>query len=132
LTEKPKNRAAHLAKYAFKPGNRANPGGRPKLPKELAKIRKYISEEVAHIISKYLRMKKVDLIELMKDTDHLPMLDATICSILVRAYKQGDPSKLEFLLTRVIGKVKDVEIIPQSINMPQIVVSLPDNGTIDV
>lgn len=123
--------ATHLKKYHFKKGVSPNPGGRLKIPKELQKIRPYISDELSRIISKYMRMPKIDFQKMMKtESDNMTMLDATICSILAKAYSTGDSTKLDFLLTRVVGKVKEVEVAPiQVSNQPQIIVSLPDNGT---
>lgn len=61
---------------------------------------------VALIISHYLG-QNADQVDETLQSRTAPMLDVTLCSIIQRAARDGDQSKLEFLLNRVIGKVAD-------------------------
>lgn len=94
----------------FKPGVSGNPLGSQKMPEEL----RTFGLDVKMAIMKYLLMTKASLQKLViKDEmgipliDSLPMLDAIICSILINAFKTGDVGKIEFLLNRCIGRVKE-------------------------
>lgn len=92
----------------FPKGVSPNPGGKPGLPKALKNVKEFTADEIKRIIAKYMRMAKGDLEATLKDSAKLPMLEAMIASIIANAYKSGDFSKLDFLLNRSIGKVKDV------------------------
>lgn len=61
---------------------------------------------VALIISHYLG-QNADQVEETSVSRTAPMLDVALCAIIMKAAKDGDQSKLEFLLNRVIGKVAD-------------------------
>lgn len=114
----------------FQKGQSGNPGGRPKLSPELKAIKVFTPEEVERIIAKYMRLSKGKLQRLLKeDSDDLPMFEALVCSILAKAYKTGDYSKVEFLLLRTVGKVKDKEVIDieSTSAAANVTIMLPDN-----
>lgn len=84
----------------FKKGQSGNPGGRPKLPKHLRKVKDWVPLEMRRTIIMYLRMSKAKLEALLKESHKLPMFEALIASIIANAYKTGDLAKFEFLLNR--------------------------------
>lgn len=90
----------------FVKGQSGNPAGRPPMPKELQNVRKLSPSYIKIVISKLCNMGKEDLEKYLKD-NRTPMVEITIGAILVKATAEGDYSRLNFLLDRSIGKVKD-------------------------
>ncbi len=92
----------------FKKGQASNPnsGRKPTSPemKEARKINRAIFEEV---LNKYLYVPVYELEEFLIDKNNLS-LDSLVVSILNEAIKKGDQVRLNFVLDRLLGKVKDV------------------------
>lgn len=80
----------------WKPGVSPNPGGRPK--SLLTK------DKVKGILGKFADMTLQDLENLVKDPQS-KMLEIMVASIMVKAAKDGDFSRLNFILDRSIGRV---------------------------
>lgn len=92
--------------WQFKPGRSGNPGGRPK---DLL-----TSDQVSAIIGRLTRLNYDALKSLAKEPKSTtPMIEVIVASILVEAADKGDYSRLESLLTRAIGKVKDISEVHQ-------------------
>ncbi len=102
-------------KPRWQPGVSANPGGRPKLPEHLKAIASLSQHEVTKIVSRYARMTRSELQAAAQSAD-TPMLEVAIASIFAQSAKNGDYSRLAFLLDRAIGKVPTVEIAPDTIS----------------
>lgn len=106
------------ARTQFKPGNNANPKGRPKLPPELkvkARESPLITRlEIKNIIDKYMAMSPAEIQEAVRNPK-IRIIELTIAKIASEAVRTGDTSKLNFLLDRHVGKVKDE--IEQSITV---------------
>lgn len=83
----------------FKPGQSGNPSGKPK--------GLLSTDEIASLMAKFCRLTRDELQGIVQDPKS-SMIEITVASILAKAAKDGDYSRLEFLLTRSIGKVKDV------------------------
>lgn len=103
----------------FKPGNRASVGkGRPKVPDELkAKIRDnplLTRDDFRFIIDKYMKLS-TSAIQQEIQNPNLPAVEIMIAKIVAEGIKSGDTSKLNFLLDRHVGKVK--EVIEQDITV---------------
>lgn len=91
----------------FKPGQSGNPNGRPKLPDDIRQIRKVNKTEIERVMNKFLSMTKSEISQLVNDQD-TPALEIMLASIIVKATTHGDHQRLNFILDRLVGKVKDV------------------------
>ena len=93
-------------KGQFKKGQSGNPGGMPKLPEDIKEARKLNQIELERIINKYLHMSREEVQNVLKSSD-VPMMEAMVASIVSKAASGGDHLRLDFILNRIIGKVKD-------------------------
>lgn len=83
----------------FKPGVSGNPSGKPK---GLLTV-----DQVSAMMGRFCHLTRDELHKVVSDPKST-MLEVTVASILAKAAKDGDYSRLEFLLQRSVGKVKDV------------------------
>jgi hypothetical protein len=93
-------------KPPFPPGVSGNPSGRPKTPPDILEARKLTQNELERIVNKFLYLDRAAIAELVK-TPGTPMIELVVASILAQAAQKGDQQRLEFVLQRMIGKVKD-------------------------
>lgn len=97
----------------FQKGQVANPGGRRKLPDDIKEARKVTQDELERSINRAVFSTRAELAALVKDPG-TRMLDVMVASIVAQASQKGDQQRLDFLLNRMIGKVKDrIEVKPQ-------------------
>lgn len=97
----------------FKPGWEGG-NGRPRVPEDIKEARKITTIEVERILTELMSMSPSELVQI-KQNPKSTMLELMIHSILVNAVNKGDQQRLDFLLQRLIGKVKekiDIEINP--------------------
>lgn len=106
----------------FKPGQSGNPAGKPPMPPELKAIKALTPGFVKMIIAKFARMSKEEMGQLLMKppgSEGAPnMMEIMIGSIVAKAAQDGDYSRLNFLLDRSIGKVKeqvDITVAPKMI-----------------
>ena len=90
----------------WKKGQSGNPGGKPKIPDDIKETRSLNQYELERIINRYLHMTKGELVAAIKN-DATPMMEVTVASIVLKAASGGDHLRLDFILNRLIGKVKD-------------------------
>lgn len=90
----------------FAPGQSGNPNGRPPLPAEIKEARKFNKLEVERVFDKFLGLSEAELEKRLTDPE-TPMLEKIVGKIMIEAAKNGDHVKLDFVLNRTIGKVKD-------------------------
>jgi hypothetical protein len=90
----------------FKPGQSGNPNGRPKVPHDILEARKLNQVELERTVNKYLFTDRFSLQKVIKDPS-TKMMDLMVASIMAQAAQKGDQQRLEFILNRLIGKVKD-------------------------
>lgn len=90
----------------FKPGQSGNPGGKAKLPEDIREARKLNQIELERVINKYLYLGHEDFEAEIKRPG-VPMLELMLASIVKAAAQKGDQLRLDFILNRVIGKVKE-------------------------
>ena len=91
----------------FKKGNRANPGGRPKLPEAVRNLKATTQAEAEASLIAMLRMSKEELSAKLNDPK-TSMSELAIGSVIAKAVKEGDQSRLGFVWDRLFGKVKEV------------------------
>jgi hypothetical protein len=99
----------------FKKGQSGNPAGRPGLPRDLRKISKLTPAIVRAVIAKISMLNKKNILEII-ESEETSMIEASIATIYLKAVDQGDYTRMNFLLERSIGKVKeemDINIAPQ-------------------
>ena len=83
----------------WKPGQSGNASGKPK--------GLLTQNEISALIGRFWRLSS-DQLELVLKDPKTTMGEAMIASVMLRAFKDGDFSRVEGLLTRGVGKVKDV------------------------
>ena len=90
----------------FKPGKSGNPGGKPKVPNDLKEARKLNQIELERTVNRYLFADRETLQKAIKNPS-TPVMELMVASIMAQAIRLGDQQRLEFILSRLIGKVKD-------------------------
>lgn len=90
----------------FPKGVSGNPKGSPGLPKDLRDARRLGQLELERAINRLIYLSRAELRAVIENPD-TPMFDITIASIIAQAAQKGDQQRLDFILTRVIGRVKD-------------------------
>ena len=95
----------------FKPGQSGNPSGKRKGGLTV--------DEVSDLMARFCRLSR-DALQAVVEDPKSTMIEITVASILARAAKDGDYSRLEFLLSRSIGKVKDVILHEQEAVVDQL------------
>lgn len=82
----------------YPPGVSGNPAGRAK---------QFLTQDkIMSVIGKFADMTSAQLEEILKSPKS-SMLEITVASILAKAAETGDYSRLEFLFSRSVGKVKE-------------------------
>lgn len=92
----------------FKKGDPATKkGGRKKMPADLSKVKTELSKEILTAkLKKFLLFNREELKSVMEDKK-APMIDVTICSIIAKAATGADHQRLDWVVTRLIGRVPD-------------------------
>lgn len=90
----------------FKKGESGNLNGRPGLPSDLKQIKALKPSFVRNVISKISRMTEGELKAHIKNP-YTTVIDLTISKIFQKSVDSGDYMRLNFLLDRSIGKVKE-------------------------
>jgi len=91
----------------WKPGETGNPHGRPQYPEDIRPLARITKFHIESLLSKYLSVTVDKLKELEKDAS-LRAIDAMVVKVALKAIVQGDVLRMNFLLDRLIGKVKEV------------------------
>lgn len=119
-------------KTRFKPGNNANPIGGAAHSPELRAFKRLTHLEFAEIgqliIEKDL-MKLEEFVRAAKlPNSGISALQVWVASIAIKGIKEGDCTRLDSIMNRVIGKVSErVEHSGVALG-PQVIVNLPSNG----
>ena len=81
-------------------------GGRPRLPEDLRAANKLTKERLNGLLNKYLWMSLED-IQAKMECQETPAMEVMIGSIIKRAIIEGDHRRLDFILDRIVGKVRE-------------------------
>jgi hypothetical protein len=98
-------KAAHLQKHAFKPGQSGNPNGRPKLPADLVEARNYSREELERAVLRIVWASEEAISTELLDPEK-PMIVRIIARMTMNAFVTGDVKTASFLLDRAGFPVK--------------------------
>jgi len=112
-----------------KDDNRASEAGKKSssaLPSDLKIARGLNAIEFEQSLYKYMDMSLEDLVRVEKDPTTTSR-DLAVISILRNAIEKGDNQRLNFLLERTIGKVKDISEVSISSTHKSIVEMLEDD-----
>lgn len=101
----------------FLEGNPGGPG-RPRLPEDLKEARRAVKLEFEQIAQRLIRLPVPEVTRLAKSGE-TSALEAVVATIIVKAWSQGDQTRLNFLLDRLIGPVpKHIELPPPTDDGP--------------
>lgn len=109
---------------AFKKGQSGNPGGRPKTPEDVKELKKLNNIELERIINESLQLSRDQLKKIMADPEST-MLQLVVASLLTQSVNKGDHMRLNFLLERLLGKVKENMSVTGSITIDRPLRELP-------
>lgn len=107
----------HLVPTQFQPGTQGNPGGRPKIPTDIAEARKISQFEFERIVNRFLFGTTEELEKaLAKDAKKkLTAFEALVGGIIQKAIQKKDAKTGEWILARTLGKMRErLEIAPVS------------------
>lgn len=98
-------------------------GGRKKLPEDLKAVKKLSNDMVQRLLAKYCYMTREEIVKVAEDPA-TSALDLIVCKIIVKAVKDGDQKRLDFLFDRTIGKV----LQQMQVDMPKPIIIRRRNG----
>lgn len=113
-------KAAHLQKHAFKPGQSGNPAGRPKTPEDLLEARNFSREQLERAVLRIVWLNEADLATELTDMDK-PIINRIIARIATNAWITGDIKSAGFLLDRAGFPVKK----DTSPSTPELLAAMP-------
>lgn len=90
---------------AFPVGNKLS-NGRPKKDPLIKKAAKFTRTSIEALLTQFLYLNMDELNAVIEDAKR-PTIDHFVAKILQIGIKTGDQQKLNFLLERIIGKVRD-------------------------
>ncbi len=112
----------------FQPGQSGNPNGRPPVSADVLRIRKLTNNEIKEVGSLLLAGRESDLEEMVKNSE-TPILKKWMANVSLMGLKSGDEKRLNAILDRIVGKVKDV--VQVELPRPTIIERL-DGSTIEL
>lgn len=92
--------------HRFKKGQSGNPSGVQALPKEVLRAKATNRVSLEKALQKFLALDRAELQRCLQDP-RATMLELAIGTIVAKAAKDGDQIRLNFILDRLIGKVKE-------------------------
>ena len=111
----------------FKKGQSGNPRGPEPLPEDIKAARKINVVEFERIVNKFLFASKGEVIKVTADPN-TPVLELMVGAIVHKAVIEGDERRLDFILNRLIGKVKEQVEHSAKDGSPLVILTMPRNG----
>lgn len=97
----------HSQLKKIKKGEVRNPGGRAKLPEDIKEMRrKYSKEVIQGLLAHCLDKSVTELEAILKDRDN-KVVDHLVGRVALLGIVNGDPMRFNFILDRLIGRVKE-------------------------
>jgi hypothetical protein len=87
-------------------GRSGNPAGRKKLPEDVKQIKAMRKSDLDIIFTRHSVRSLNDLVEFLKNGEN-PALEMLVARVMIEGIKKGDHQKMDALLNRMIGKVKE-------------------------
>lgn len=114
---------------AWKKGQSGNPNGRPPMPPELKAFKKLSPSLVHATVNKFCNMTLPELEAYLKSGKAI-VIERMVGEVMAAAARGGDQTRLNFILDRVIGKVRDEMHHTADIgdDTPKVIIMLPANG----
>ena len=132
MSDDEKERPAHW----FKKGNKLGVG-RPPVDPELKKARKLTKTKAAALFEIFMHKSVTELDKICKDPK-TTVLEAMIARVAQQAIRDGDQRRLDFMLDRTIGKVKEqLEVklpkpmIVENLEGPKTLLGAKEGDTLD-
>lgn len=102
--------------HMWQKGQSGNPSGRPKVPKDVRQAKQLTTHSFIKTVNKYWHMSYKEVRRCFEQMEDHTMGDLIVIQVLRMAIKEGDPTRLEMILKRVIGSVPSH--ITASIDIP--------------
>lgn len=99
----------------FEKGNPGGPG-RPKMPPDVKQAHQLSQNEIALILSELIKCDLDQLKAKLRDPK-ARVFDLAIASVLKFAIEKGDQMRIDFILNRLIGKVREPVDVSGNINV---------------
>lgn len=97
----------HSQLKKWKKGQSGNPSGRAKMPEDLREIRKKYSKQIIQgLLAQCLDKSVEELESILKDKNN-KVVDHLVGRVALLGIVKGDPVRFNFILDRLIGKVKE-------------------------
>jgi len=110
----------------FKPGQSGNPSGKPK--------QLLTKDKVSSIFQKFSCKNRIEL-QAVIDDQKSTMIEIMVASVMVKAAKEGDYARVQFLLDRAVGKVPNENInenLNANIDKDQLIDRVPVETVIEM
>jgi len=107
----------------WKPGQSGNPSGSSAISRQIATLKKFNKVEAERVLSKFLNWPVDQLIEFIQDKSN-QVLETLVARVLLEAIRKGDHSRAEWVLQRLIGKVKEEIEMNHTVNLHEEIVRI--------